>query len=223
MSFLTIKQKAIQILLNHQILHLGEIKTKSGRISPYFIDMGKITNVRVLSALARIYAEVILQKNFQVDCVYGPAYKGIGLAISLSEALMSKGQGRGVQNVDFAFNRKEAKAHGEGGFLIGKKLTSQDKVVIVDDVITSGISIMESLELLKKNGNPEVLAIIIAVDRLEQSISNKSISASQFISQKIGIPIYSIVDINDILKGTHLSIQDKDRIIEYQKKYGIEA
>ena len=222
MNLLANKKKAIQILIDNQILRFGELKTKSGRLSPYFVDMGKVVNTKILIELAEVYAEVLLSKGFQIDCIFGPAYKGIGLATSLSLALMKLGRGRGIGGqVDFAFNRKESKKHGEGGVLIGRKLTSRDKVVIVDDVITSGISIMESLQILKANGNPQVMGIIVAVDRLERSLHNRKLTASQFISQKIGIPVYSILDINDVLQEVDLSIEDRGRVVAYQKQYGI--
>ena len=219
MSFFEEKKKIIQILVKNQILSFGKFQTKSGRLSPYFVDMGKVVNTKILMELADFYAKVLLAKGFQIDCIFGPAYKGIGLAISLSSALMNNGVGRGIKQVDFAFNRKENKKHGEGGVLIGRKLTSRDKVVIVDDVITSGISILESLKILQANGNPEVMSVIVAVDRLERSTHHSKLTASQFISQKIGIPVYAIVDINDILEQVDWSVQDRERVVDYQKQY----
>ncbi len=211
------KNAFIRFLIDNNIIKFGEFKTKSGRLSPYFINTGLFDDGNKISFLSKFYAEVI-KDTFGEKCnvLFGPAYKGIPLVTSTAIKLWELGL-----NYKFCFNRKEIKHHGEGGSLIGYQPTEKDNLIILEDVITSGISIKESLEILKKNGNPRVKAVIISVDRMEKA-TDSNLSASQEIKSKLGIEVLPIVTIKDILSYVLENIKDKDllkRIEKYISKY----
>jgi len=158
------KKEFIIFLLDTGALRFGEFTTKSGRRSPYFINTGLFRTGRQLQTLGNFYASRLLSDNIKPDVVFGPAYKGIPLCCSLAMALSEKT----ARDTGYVFNRKETKTHGESGLLIGSPLGKNTKLVIIDDVITAGLSINESITLLKKEGNPCLEAVIIAVDRKEK-------------------------------------------------------
>jgi orotate phosphoribosyltransferase len=187
------KEDFITFLIEHDILTFGEFITKSGRKTPYFINTGNYNNGQRLSVISEFYAEAI-HKNFKnATVLFGPAYKGIPLVSVVSLKLFEKYK----VNLSIAFNRKEAKDHGEGGIIVGHKPSERDKVVIVEDVVTSGISISESIEILKSNGNPQILGAVISVDRMERGKGEKT--AIQELQEEFGIKIIPIITIKDIL------------------------
>jgi orotate phosphoribosyltransferase len=187
------KEDFITFLIEHDILTFGEFITKSGRKTPYFINTGNYNNGQRLSAISEFYAEAIHENFKNATMLFGPAYKGIPLVSVVSLKLFEKYK----VNLSIAFNRKEAKDHGEGGIIVGHKPSERDKVVIVEDVVTSGISISESIEILKSNGNPQILGAVISVDRMERGKGKKT--AIQELQEEFGIKIIPIVTIKDIL------------------------
>ena len=191
--------------------------TKSGRLSPYFIDMGNLHDPLSLETIGHIYAQTAINNRWYPKSIFGPAYKGILLSISVSLAFSKIIH----SSVNFGFNRKEKKQHGEKGNIIGKKFSPKDEIIIVDDVITSGLSIIQTIDLLKKNGNPKIIGIIVAIDRLEKSKEISKLTTRESLSQRIGIPIVAIATINDILREVSLSQDIKEKVLNYQKKYGV--
>jgi len=187
------KEDFITFLIEHDILTFGEFITKSGRKTPYFINTGNYNNGQRLSAISEFYAEAIHENFKNATMLFGPAYKGIPLVSVVSLKLFEKYK----VNLSIAFNRKEAKDHGEGGIIVGHKPSERDKVVIVEDVVTSGISISESIEILKSNGNPQILGAVISVDRMERGKGKKT--AIQELQEEFGIKIIPIITIKDIL------------------------
>lgn len=171
------KKSFVEFLLQNQVLMIGSFITKSGRKTPYFFNFGRIYEGKTLRVLAGAYAQLIIKKFVANPSsvkqsplvIYGPAYKGIPLAVAVTLEL----QRRGVLAM-YAFNRKEAKTHGDKGVLVGKELTSKDRVVIIDDVITSGISIGNSIHLITKTFRAKVLGVVVAIDREEAALEKKN-------------------------------------------------
>ncbi|MCX8029480.1 MAG: orotate phosphoribosyltransferase [Brevinematales bacterium] len=191
------KEKFIDFLIDSRVLLFGDFTTKSGRKTPYFINTGIFDDGRKLSILADYYADIVHEKFPGATLLFGPAYKGIPLSIITSVKLYEKYR----KVIGVSYNRKEVKDHGEGGMIIGRKPTPDDKVVIIEDVITSGISIRESIDILKTNGNPIIIGAVVSVDRMEKG---KTKLATQEIKDEFGIdiiPIVNIIDILDYLKS----------------------
>jgi orotate phosphoribosyltransferase len=205
----------IELALNEQVLQFGEYKLKSGRVSPYFFNAGRFSSGKALALLGSCYARAISHKCSNFDVIFGPAYKGIPLASAAAIALWQE-SGR---DVPYSFNRKEAKAHGEGGMLVGNPL--QGRVLIIDDVITAGTAIREVLEIVVAEG-AEVSGVIVGLDRRERG--QGKLSAIQEIEAESGINVTSIIDIEDILTYIRDKSLDSDilaRIEKYQGEYGI--
>jgi len=185
----------IDFALQAHVLSFGEFKTKAGRLSPYFFNAGDFNDGAKLGALGQFYARTLIASGISFDMLFGPAYKGITLSASTAIALSSLGQ-----NVSFAYNRKEAKDHGEGGVLVGAPLSG--KVVIIDDVISAGTSVRESVEIIQKAG-ASPCAVLIALDRMEKSgtaIDVGTFSAVQAVQQDFGIPVIAIANLKDLLQ-----------------------
>ena len=180
----------LELALQRDALRFGEFKLKSGRISPYFFNAGLFDSGGALSILGRAYARVIIDSGIGFDMLFGPAYKGIALATATAVAL-AQDHGR---DVPVAFNRKEAKDHGEGGVLIGAPL--RGRVLIVDDVISAGTATRESLALIRAN-NAQPAGVLIALDREERGAG--STSAAQEITQEFGIPVVAIARLAELL------------------------
>ncbi len=211
------KNQFIEFVMQTGVLKLGEFTLKSGRISPYFFNAGLFNTGSQLATLASGYASAINDSNFEFDVLFGPAYKGIPLAATTSVALALE------FNLDkpYAFNRKEAKKHGEGGNIVGHPL--QGNVLIIDDVITAGTAIREAMEIITANG-AKPAGVVIALDRMEKG--KGTLSAIQEVEQEYGIPVMSIITLNDIidylaLSHDPLSQQYLDAMKNYRSEYGI--
>jgi orotate phosphoribosyltransferase len=213
----------IRFALEAQVLSFGEFKTKAGRQSPYFFNAGGFSDGALLGALGKYYANALVESGVAFDMLYGPAYKGITLAAATAIALANQNK-----NVPFAYNRKEAKDHGEGGTLVGAPV--KGRVVIVDDVISAGTSVRESVELIRAAG-AEPAAVLIALDRMERSgnaVDIASHSAVQSVEQEFGIPVIAIANLSNLMDYLDASKdpalqQYLPAVIAYRKQYGIKA
>lgn len=211
----------IQFALEANVLSFGEFKTKAGRLSPYFFNAGGFNDGTRLSALGKYYAKALQESGLQYDMLYGPAYKGITLAAATAIALADAGR-----NVPYAYNRKEAKDHGEGGSLVGAPV--KGKVVIIDDVISAGTSVRESVKLIRDAG-AEPAAVLIALDRMEKSGTATEIgdkSAVQAVEQEFGLPVVAIANLADLMAFLTASSNAEltkylPAVKTYREKYGI--
>jgi orotate phosphoribosyltransferase len=218
----TLSQQFIAFSVSAGVLRFGEFVTKAGRTSPYFFNAGLFNDGASLGKLADFYAQTLLDSGVEFDMLFGPAYKGITLASATAVALANKGR-----NVPFAFNRKEAKDHGEGGTIVGAKL--QGRVVIIDDVISAGTSVRESVEMIRAAGaTPST--VLIALDRMERSGKDDALSAHsavQEVTQSYGMPVISIGNLDDLLEyisdaGAHPGlVQYSDAVSAYRRRYGV--
>ena len=217
----TLAQDFVKFSVEAGVLRFGEFKTKAGRLSPYFFNSALFDDGAKLARLAEFYARRLLEDGLAFDMLFGPAYKGITLAAASAVALARLGR-----NVPFAFNRKEAKAHGEGGMLVGAAM--RGRVVIVDDVITDGASKRESVEMIRAAG-AEPAAVLIALDRMERGGSDDNLSghsAVEDFERAYGLPVIAIATLADLLHylrstadpalGAHCA-----RVIEYRQRYGV--
>lgn len=199
-----LSQDFIQFCIHKEVLKFGEFKTKAGRISPYFFNAGLFNDGDSLLKLGEFYANSIEKSGIAFDMLFGPAYKGIPLVASIAIAFARRGL-----NFPYAYNRKEIKDHGEGGTLVGATL--KGKVLIIDDVISAGTSIRESVELIQKNG-ALASGVSIALDRQEKGLSE--LSAVQEVEQQNKIPVVSIAKLTDLLEH----IQSSDQLARYLLK-----
>ncbi|MEZ0232658.1 MAG: orotate phosphoribosyltransferase [Methylophilaceae bacterium] len=207
-------QEFIQFAINKQVLRFGEFKTKAGRLSPYFFNAGLFNDGESLMKLGEFYAAAIIKSGIQFDMLFGPAYKGITLAACIVIALARQGR-----NVPYAYNRKEAKDHGEGGTIVGAPL--QGRVLIVDDVISAGTSIRESVDIIQQ-ANATPCGVTIALDRQERGLGE--LSAVQEVEQKNGLPVISIAGLADLIKylqGAPELATFKPAIEAYHQAYGV--
>jgi len=212
MNLLDYKNKFIDFAIENNILQFGNFKTKSGRVSPYFFNTGNFSDSKSLFNIGKFYSRAIIDSNIEFDTVFGPAYKGIPLVTSTSIALLENGK-----NCKVSFNRKERKNHGDSGIIIGSP--PNDRVIILDDVITSGLSINESKKLID-SFDGKLQAIYVSLDRME--VGDNGISAIKQISELYEVPVFSIINIEDIIE--YLSKNNKyqskiENIREYIKKY----
>lgn len=188
------KREFIEFLENAGVLKFGDFTAKSGRKIPYFINAGEIKTGEQIKTLGRFYAKAYFEKiGDKKTVLYGPAYKGIPIAVSVSVALADKGL-----DVPFFFNRKEEKDHGEGGVFVGYKPQNGEEIVIVEDVITAGTAIRESMAILSKLEGTKVAATFVMVDRKEKGQGEKSAMAE--VGEEYGFPVYSVVDVYDIIE-----------------------
>lgn len=219
-DFVSYKHDFIKFMVDSGVLTFGEFTLKSGRISPYFMNSGNYKTGAQLARLGEFYAECIHDNGIEFDTLFGPAYKGIPLAVSTAVALYSK---FGI-DVNYCFDRKEAKDHGEGGCIVGKQLADGERVVIIEDVMTSGKALREVMPKLKEAANVNVAAMVIQVDRMEKGLNGDK-SAVQEVSGEFGVNIYPIVTMNDIIEAIENGVvQGKeylDKMIEYRKVYGV--
>jgi orotate phosphoribosyltransferase len=210
------RQDFIRFAVSKSVLRFGEFKTRAGRLSPYFFNAGSFHDGESLLGLAQFYAKAILSAKLQFDMLFGPAYKGIPLVSGTAIALAQNGH-----NVPFCFNRKEAKDHGEGGAVIGAPL--KGRVLIVDDVISAGTSVREAVELLLAN-RATPCGLAIALDRMERG--GGELSAVQEIKLKFGLPVISIITLDDVLSY----LQTREELVhnllavqKYRQIYGVNA
>jgi orotate phosphoribosyltransferase len=204
------------------VLRFGEFTTKAGRISPYFFNAGLFDDGARLNRLAQFYARRLLDSGIEFDMIFGPAYKGIPLGATLAVELARQGR-----NVPFVYNRKEAKDHGEGGSLVGAAL--KGRVLIVDDVMSAGTAVRESIALIRAAGaTPH--AVVIALDRQEKATENGQdvdYSAVQYVRQQLGLQVCAIARLTDLLH--YLShhpgptgVASQERVLAYRQRYGVE-
>ena len=208
------RQQFLAFAIEHQVLRFGEFTTKAGRLSPYFFNAGLFNDGSSLAAQGRFYAKAIAAAGIGFDMLFGPAYKGIPLAASTAIALAENGH-----NVPYCFNRKEAKDHGEGGLLVGAPL--QGRVLIIDDVISAGTSVRESVEWIRKAGATPA-GVVIALDRMERG--QGLTSATQEVSASYGIPVISIATLQDLLdyiQGTPELARNLPAVQHYREQYGV--
>ncbi len=223
MSASNLRTTFVRFAIEQGVLRFGDFVTKSGRNSPYFFNAGLFNSGAAVGRLAAFYAETLIASGIKFDMLFGPAYKGIPLATATAMALSCNGS-----DVPFAFNRKEAKDHGEGGTLVGAPLAG--RVVIIDDVITAGTSVRESVDIIRAAG-AEPAAVLIALDRMERAGADGKLSdgsAVQDVEKLYGIPVISIASLSDILallatNKTGPMAKNKAAVLAYRERYGISA
>ncbi|MGH8642884.1 MAG: orotate phosphoribosyltransferase [Burkholderiales bacterium] len=210
------RQEFIHFTIQQNVLRFGEFKTKAGRLSPYFFDAGLFHDGAALKNLAQFYAKAILAAGVHFDMLFGPAYKGIPLVAAVAIAFADGGR-----SVRYSFNRKEAKDHGEGGSVIGAPLAG--KVLIVDDVISAGTSVRESVNLIR-GSNAVPCGVVIALDRMERGVG--ALSAAQEVTESYKIPVISIATLDDLvayLKTEPRHAQHLAAVGRYREQYGVTA
>jgi orotate phosphoribosyltransferase len=217
------KKEFIEFMIESDVLTFGDFTTKSGRKTPFFINTGKYRTGAQIAKLGEFYAKAI-NEHFKNDAqvLFGPAYKGIPLVVTVSMAMAAS-----TNDIAFCFNRKEAKDHGEGGSLVGHKLSDGEKVIIVEDVTTAGTSIYETVPVLKSAADVDVIGLIVSVDRMEKG--KGEISAFEQIRNDFGMKTKAIVTLEEVVTYLHnkdingvILINDemKSRIDGYRAKYG---
>ncbi len=209
------KREFIQFAIDNQVLRFGQFTLKSGRISPYFFNAGLFNTGAQLARLGRYYAAAIQDSGIAFDTLFGPAYKGIPLASAAAIALAEHHD----RNVPWCFNRKEAKDHGEGGNIVGAPL--RGRILIIDDVITAGTAIRESMEIIDKAG-AQAAGVVIALDRQERG--KGELSAIQEVEQNFGMQVVSIITLADLmqfLEGDATLGQHLDAVRAYRAEYGV--
>ncbi len=209
------QREFIQLALRREVLRFGDFTLKSGRQSPYFFNMGRIDSGAALAQLGRAYASALIHTSLPFDMLFGPAYKGIALAAATAIALADHHQ----RDLPWAYNRKEAKDHGEGGVLVGAPL--RGRVLIVDDVMTAGTAVRESLALIRAQG-AQPAGVLIALDRQERGQGEKS--AAQEVATEHGIPVIAITRLDDLLTYANERPElapEHARLLAYRQQYGI--
>jgi orotate phosphoribosyltransferase len=217
------RESFVNFALQEGVLRFGRFLTKSGRYSPYFFNAGLFNHGASVGRLGQFYAQALLDSGVGFDMLFGPAYKGIPLATTASIALANHPAASG-QSVPFAFNRKEAKDHGEGGMLVGAPLAG--RVVIIDDVITAGTSVRESVDIIQAAGATPC-AVLIALDRMERAGPDDALSAGsavQEVTQRFGLPVITIATLEDILsviRNRPAFAAHEAQVLDYRNRYGI--
>lgn len=215
------KNEFIKFMAECGVLTFGDFTLKSGRKAPYFINTGNYRTGSQICRLGGFYADCIAENKIEADLLFGPAYKGIPLAVSAASALYSK------YNIDlgYCFDRKEEKDHGEGGVFVGKKPADGDRIIIIEDVMTSGKALKETYPKLSSAAKVQVKDMVISVDRMEKALDS-DLSAVQAAYKEYGITVHSIVTINDIIAAAEEGIINADGYVdkmkEYRKVYGVE-
>ena len=214
-------QEFVQFAVDCGVLRFGEFKTKAGRLSPYFFNAGLFDDGAKLGRLAQFYARRLLDSGIAFDMVFGPAYKGIPLGAALAVELARLGR-----NVPFAYNRKEAKDHGEGGTLVGAPL--KGRVLIVDDVMSAGTAVRESIGIIQAAG-AQAHAVVIALDRQEKATedgADVAYSAVQYVRQQLGLKVCAIAKLSDLMQYLNAgqgadSDLTRQRVQAYRQRYGV--
>ena len=214
----------IEFLVRSNALKFGEFNLKSGRVAPYFVNMGSFFTGKEMYNLGRFYAYAFEHNDCKADVLFGPAYKGIPLAVATSEALYSEFK----IDVSWCFNRKEVKDHGEGNLLVGAPLNEKTEVFLIDDVITAGTAIKETADMLKKNGNPKITGVLISLNRIEKN--NEGKNALEEVEKILGVKVYSIVNLDEVVEVLYnkeidgkIYIDDEKMALikAYRKQWGI--
>jgi len=208
------RQEFIEFALGCKVLRFGEFKTKAGRLSPYFFNAGLFNDGESLARLSEFYAKAAATGGVHFDMLFGPAYKGIPLVAAIAVALAQRGQ-----NFPFAYNRKEAKDHGEGGSIVGAPLAG--RVLIVDDVISAGTSVRESVELIRAAGATPA-GVLIALDRQERGLGE--LSAVQEVQRDYGIPVIAVAGLGDLMAylAHHPEFAiHQTAVARYREQYGV--
>ena len=217
---MTYKQQFIKFMVENGVLRFGEFTLKSGRKAPYFINTGNYKSGAQLSKLGEYYAQCIEDNGTVADTLVGPAYKGIPLAVTTAVSLYTKFG----KDLNYCFDRKEVKDHGEGGLFVGKQLTDGEKVILIEDVMTSGKALREMLPKLKQTANVEIAGMVISVDRMERGLES-NLSAVQEVYEEFGVKVYSIVTMADIISAIEDGvIEGKEylgKMKEYRSLYGV--
>ncbi|KAJ1930172.1 hypothetical protein IWQ60_000497 [Tieghemiomyces parasiticus] len=224
----TIKEyetRFIEFAIAHQVLKFGDFTLKSGRQSPYFFNAGSFNTGAALSQLGDFYAAAIQDSGLQPDVLFGPAYKGIPLVTSTAVALYHQYD----RDVPYAFNRKEAKDHGEGGTIVGAPLAAAEgqpprKVLIVDDVITAGTAIRESVRLIRAQG-AEPVGVVVAIDRQERG-PNSEFSSIQEFENEFGVPVKAVITLDKIMDYLGSDTKYADHLVameKYREQYAARA
>ncbi len=213
------KKDFIRFLSECGVLKFGTFTLKSGRVAPYFLNAGEYKTGAQIKRLGEFYAACIRENNIPVQTLFGPAYKGIPLALSAAVALYEK---YGA-DVNFCFDRKEVKDHGEGGMFVGKQLQDGEQVVIVEDVMTSGKALKEVLPKLRGAAKVDITGMVITVDRMEKALNSEQSAVQQAYAEE-GVKVYSIVTIEDIIEALEEGvIEGKEHvpaIRNYLAQYG---
>ena len=202
------QQTFIDFLVAQGVLKFGEFTLNSGRVSPYFFNLGAVSDGAGFAQLGRAYADAILAAEIEFDVLFGPAYKGIPIAVATATALAERGVHVGV-----AYNRKEAKDHGEGGMLVGAEVAG--RVLLVDDVLTSGKAIRQSVDLIAQT-DASIVGTVIALDRAE--LFDGGVTAVEALVSDLGVPIVSIASVADIIEQVD-DASLRQRMVEYQQQY----
>lgn len=218
---MTYKESFIKFMVDCGVLTFGQFTLKSGRLAPYFVNAGNYNTGEQIAKLGEYYSACIKENNLDVETLFGPAYKGIPLAVTAAVQLYEK---YGI-NVNYSFDRKEAKDHGEGGLIVGRQLADGEKVVIIEDVMTSGKALREVYPKLKAVADVNITGMVIQVDRMERGLTSE-LSAVQEVKNEFGVEVYSIVSINDIIKAIEDGIVPGAEYLQamkdYRSQYGVE-
>lgn len=218
---LTYKQQFIRFMVENGVLKFGEFTLKSGRKAPYFINTGNYKTGSQLARLGDYYASCIRENGVEADTLVGPAYKGIPLAVTTAVALANN---YGV-DMNYCFDRKEVKDHGEGGLFVGKQLIDGERVILIEDVMTSGKALREMLPKLSQQAKVEIAGMIISVDRMERGLES-SLSAVQEVYKEFGVKVYSIVTMADIIDAIEQGVIEGKEYLsamkDYRKQYGVD-
>lgn len=208
------KQEFIDFMADAGVLKFGDFTTKSGRKAPYFVNTGLFDTGMHISTLGDFYADCIMESKEKIDVLYGPAYKGITLAAAAASSLY---RNYGV-NIPFCFNRKEIKTYGDGGILVGYQPKDGDKIAIIEDVVTAGTAVRESIVLLRSVAEVFIKSLFVAVDRMERGKTYRAAFAE--LRDELGINTYSIISVNDILASLPAGSEEAAKMKEYLAKYG---
>lgn len=219
---MTYKEEFIKFMVDCGVLTFGSFTLKSGRVAPYFINTGNYKTGKQLAQLGKYYAVCIKENNIETDTLFGPAYKGIPLSVSAAVALANDHD----IEVNYCFDRKEVKDHGEGGMFVGKTLENGEKVVIIEDVMTSGKALAEVYPKLKAAADVDITGMVITVDRMEKALGSDN-SAVQEAYNKYGVRVYAIVTMDDIIKAIKDGVipfaEYLNDMLLYRSKYGVKA
>ena len=214
----------IKFLIKSEALKFGEFKLKSGRMAPYFLNVGSFYTGEKLTQLGDFYAQTLINSGIEVDAVFGPAYKGIPLSVIITSVLYSKYN----KNISYDFNRKKLKDYGQKDNIIGSPLNENTKIMIVDDVITAGTAIRDTANFLKDYGNPKIAGILISLNRMEKN--NEGENAIAQIEKELNTKIYSIINLDELIEilynreidgKIYIDDEKMNMINNYRKQYGV--